>query len=98
MPVTEIGAGKTAKPQLLLERVGDQVHKVIAAELGLPFTEVTREARLREDFAVDSFNLLELAMRLEAALDIGIPDNVLIGAQTVADLEDFIRERMDPVA
>ena len=98
MPVTEISATKAAKPEFPLERMSDQVRQLIAVELGLPIAEVTREALLRDDFGVDSFDLVELALRLEAAFDIEIPDDALIGARTVADLDDFIRERMHQAA
>ena len=98
MPVTEISATKAAKPEFSLERMSDQVRQLIAVELGLPIAEVAPQALLRDDFGVDSFDLVELALRLEAAFDIEIPDDALIGARTVADLDDFIRERMHQAA
>ena len=94
MDLAKIGAERAVKPEIPLERVSDQVRQLIAVELGLLIADVSREAVLRVDFGVDSFDLVELALRLEAAFDIEIPDDALTGARTVADLEDFIRERM----
>ena len=54
--------------------------------LGLDPGEAHATARLRDDFGVDFLDLLELALAMEAELDVQIPERALKEVTTVDDL------------
>jgi acyl carrier protein len=52
---------------------------------------ITPGSRLREDLKVDSLEIVELVMELEAELRIKIPDNEYERIRTVGDLLRYVR-------
>jgi acyl carrier protein len=76
------------------DRLYGRIREVIAAQLGLELGEVTRDAILTDDFGVDSLDILELILRLEASFDIQIPDNALARVRTVGDVEGFVLQKV----
>lgn len=56
---------------------------------------MTSHTRLREDLKVDSLELVELVMEIEASLGIVIPDQDYERIRTVGDLLRCLRNRRD---
>jgi acyl carrier protein len=67
------------------------IENLIVRVLGLDPEDVDGCVRLREDFAADSADLLELALELEAVLEVEIVDRALKDLTTVDDLIHFRR-------
>ena len=63
-----------------------RMENLIESVLGLDPGEVHAATRLRDDFAVDFPDLLELALAMEAELDVQITDRALKEVVTVDDL------------
>lgn len=59
---------------------------------GLTVYELVPTARLREDFMLDSMDVLELTMSLESEFNIEIDDEVFDRWQTLQDVFDTVAE------
>jgi len=70
------------------------VTETLADHLDLPSAEVTETSRIIEDLGADSLDIAEVAMTLEEALGITIPDHDLNRLQTVQELVAYVRERV----
>lgn len=57
------------------------------------FSEVTEDSNIQE-LGLDSLSTLELVGAMERELDVQIPDEQLVGIQTVAQLLELVEKRM----
>jgi acyl carrier protein len=56
------------------------------------FSHVTEDAKIAQ-LGLDSLNILELVGQMERELDVQIPDEQLVGIQTVRQLLDLVEKR-----
>ncbi len=68
----------------------EKVRNVIVDTLNCEISDITPEARLAEDLDIDSLDAVEMAMALEEALKVTIPDDVLADLKTVGDLVTYL--------
>jgi acyl carrier protein len=57
------------------------------------FSHVTEEANIQE-LGIDSLGMLELVGAMERELGVQIPDEQLVGVQTVSQLLELVEKRM----
>lgn len=69
----------------------EKVKSIIAEQLGIKIEEVIPEAKFVEDLGTDSLDSVELAMALEEAFDISIPDEDVEKLLTVGDVIKYIK-------
>ena len=81
---------------LLPERDAKVVLEILTEELGVDQSQVTADARLKEDLAADSLSLVEINMALEDRFSLSIPDERLERVQTVADMFELLAELLQP--
>ena len=62
------------------------VRRLVAEHLGVGVDELASEVSLRDDLAADSLDLVELAMALEAAYAIAVPERILDHVRSYGDL------------
>jgi acyl carrier protein len=62
------------------------VRDLVAERLGVGVEELVSEVSLRDDLAADSLDLVELAMALEAAFAIVVPQRILDRVRSYGDL------------
>jgi len=72
--------------------VFEKVQKIICEQFGVEASEVTMESSIADDFGADSLDLVDLAMTIEDAFDIEVPDEELENVKTVGDIVKFIEE------
>jgi acyl carrier protein len=72
--------------------VFEKVKKIICEQFGIEASEVTMESSIADDFGADSLDLVDLAMTIEDAFDIEVPDEELENVKTVGDIVKFIEE------
>lgn len=76
-------------------QVEQRVKEGIARTLGIAnINEIVPEARLVEDLAADSLDVIELGMAGEEEFEIDIPDEDLEGIVTVQDAVDYFTEKV----
>ncbi|MEL7623185.1 MAG: acyl carrier protein [Clostridiales bacterium] len=68
----------------------EKVRDVIVETLKCEISDITPEARLTEDLDIDSLDAVEMAMALEEALQVTIPDDVLADLKTIGDLVTYL--------
>jgi len=72
--------------------VFEKVQKIICEQFGIEASEVKMESSIADDFGADSLDLVDLAMTIEDAFDIEVPDEELENVKTVGDIVKFIEE------
>jgi len=72
--------------------VFEKVQKIICEQFGIEASSVNPESSITDDFGADSLDLVDLAMTIEDAFDIEVPDEELEKIKTVADIVKFIEE------
>ncbi len=73
--------------------VFETVVKLIANQLKVDPSKVTREAKLVEDLGADSANVMVLIMDLEDQFNLQVEDSAITTLKTVGDVADYIQAR-----
>jgi len=73
--------------------VMETVSKMIANQLKVESSKVTRDARLVEDLGADSANVMVLIMDLEDQFNLQVEDSAITTLKTVGDVVDYIQSR-----
>ena len=68
------------------------LNQVIADQLDVVLTQMTPDAKFREDLGADSLSSVELTLALEERFNIVIPDEVSERCATVGELYKAIAE------
>src|SRR5262249_15407989 len=71
-----------------------RLRRVVAEMLGTSDGEITASISLVDDLAVDSLDLLELALGIEEAFDVSLPERLLTGVRTYGDLAALVVDRV----
>lgn len=70
----------------------DTVKKMIAAQLKVDESSITRDSRLVEDLKADSANVMVMIMDLEDKYGIMVEDDQIMKLRTVGDVVDYIEK------
>jgi acyl carrier protein len=81
---------------LLSEQDTKVALEILSEELGVDATQLTNDARLKEDLGADSLTLVEINMALEDRFSLSIPDDRLERVQTVSDVCELLAEMLQP--
>nr|YP_010337540.1 acyl carrier protein [Dixoniella grisea]UNJ17125.1 acyl carrier protein [Dixoniella grisea] len=76
------------------QEIFDKVQKIVATQLGVDVSQVTKKANFATDLGADSLDTVELVMSIEGEFSIEIPDE---DAEKIATLEqaiDFIKSKI----
>jgi acyl carrier protein len=71
-----------------------KVKKIVAEQMGVAETEITRETSFVNDLNADSLDTVELVMEFEDEFEMSIPDEEAEKIQTVGQAIDFIGEHL----
>ncbi len=72
--------------------VFEKVQKIICDQFSVDASKVTMESTILEDFQADSLDIVDLAMSIEDAFDMEVPDEELENIKTVGDIVRLIEE------
>ena len=75
----------------LMEMFRDMATEIAEKDFG----HVTEESVIA-DLGIDSLGMLELVGSMERELSVQIPDDQLVGIQTVRQLLELVEKRLDP--
>ena len=73
--------------------VFEAVAKMIADQLKVDPSQVTRDAKLVEDLGADSANVMVLIMDLEDQYGIPVDDSAIASLKTVGDVVGYIEQK-----
>jgi acyl carrier protein len=68
------------------EQVERQLRALVAERLGVREDDLERDVSLRDDLAVDSLDLVEVAVAIEETWDVTMPDRLLAQIRTYGEL------------
>ena len=95
MPSWDSAQGTAAGPEApgsvgLRAAVESRMQQLVAEQLGVDVADLAPEASLSDDLAVDSLDLLELALVLESDFSIALPQRWVDQIRTYRDLVDAV--------
>jgi acyl carrier protein len=70
----------------------EKVIEIVAEQMGVDKSEITRETSFVNDLNADSLDTVELVMEFEDQFELSIPDEEAEKIQTVGQAIDYIRE------
>lgn len=78
------------------ERVKAEVTRVIVEVVDCDPNDVLPQAKLIEDLGADSLALVEMVLGVEEAFELEIPDEDVVGIETVQQAIDYVTNRTEP--
>ncbi|MHC4715405.1 MAG: acyl carrier protein [Planctomycetota bacterium] len=76
----------------MAEETEDKVIEIVAEQMGVDKSEITRETSFVNDLNADSLDTVELVMEFEDEFEMSIPDEEAEKIQTVGQAIDYINE------
>ncbi len=77
-----------------VQSVEDVVKNIIAAELRVSRDQLNPETHLMKDLGADSLDALNIALRLEEAFRIKIPDDAIPKFLTISDIVSGVNDHL----
>jgi acyl carrier protein len=74
------------------DEIEAKVIELVAEQMGVDKSEITRETSFVNDLNADSLDTVELVMEFEDEFELSIPDEEAEKIQTVGQAVDYIRE------
>jgi len=74
------------------DAIEEKVIEIVAEQMGVDKSEITRETSFVNDLNADSLDTVELVMLFEDEFELSIPDEEAEKIQTVGQAIDYIRE------
>jgi acyl carrier protein len=78
-----------------LAEIETKVKKIVADQMGVAESEISRETSFVNDLNADSLDTVELVMEFEEKFDLNIPDEEAEKIQTVGQAIDYIKAYLD---
>lgn len=75
----------------------DKIIQALAEYLKRDASTITAAHHLRDDLGLDSMAVIELLYKIEEAFNIQIPDQDLVGLNTVSSVAVYVEGRVAPV-
>lgn len=75
--------------------VEDKVKQIVAEQMGVDVSEISRETSFANDLNADSLDTVELVMELEDEFETSIPDEEAEKIQTVGHAIDYILQHVN---
>jgi len=79
---------------LTLATIEERVAEVVAEQMGVDKSQITRETSFVNDLGADSLDTVELVMEFEDEFDISIPDEDAEKIQTVGQAIDYVEAHL----
>ena len=72
--------------------VFERLREVICDEMEIPYDDFTLDADIREDFDLDSLDMVDIIMDIEDEFSVEISEDILEKLVTVRDVVEYIEE------
>ncbi len=74
--------------------LSERIKMIVADQLGVEISEVTKDASILDDLGADSLDVVELVMTLEEAFDVEVPDEAVDEMRTIGDVQRFVESHV----
>ena len=71
----------------------DKLSKIIADQLDMEQSQITRNTSLRDDLQADSLDIVEIIMAIEEEFNIQVDDDEALAFKTVGDVVEYIEKQ-----
>jgi len=78
----------------MLTDITEGVRKILVIHLGAEESSISKNAKLGPDLGADSLDVIEIAMSIEEAFNISVPDWVADQFVTVGDAISFVEAQI----
>lgn len=68
----------------------DTIIEIISRQLGVEPSEIDGNTRIVDDLGADSLDIVEMVMAIEQECGVTIPDEDIMGLQTVGDVASYV--------
>jgi len=92
---TEVASNGGRHPDAHAAELERWLRQFVAERLGLGIEELAPPVSLVDGLAVDSLDLVELALDIEEALDVSLPERLLVAVRTYGDLAALVIDLVD---
>jgi acyl carrier protein len=75
--------------------IESKVKKIVADQMGVQESEISRETHFVNDLNADSLDTVELVMELEEEFELSIPDEEAEKIQTIGQAIDYIKSHLE---
>ncbi|MDE5991313.1 MAG: acyl carrier protein [Clostridia bacterium] len=72
----------------------EKLSKIIADQLGMEQSKITKATLLKEELLADSLDIVEIIMSLEEEFGIQVDDNDALAFKTVGDVAEYIEKNI----
>ena len=79
----------------MAENIQQKVVDLIVDQLGVDADSVTPQAHFIDDLGADSLDTVELVMAFEEEFDMEVPDEDAEKLETVSDVTNYLKERLN---
>jgi acyl carrier protein len=79
---------------LTLATIEERVAEIVAEQMGVDKSQITRETSFVNDLGADSLDTVELVMEFEDEFDISIPDEDAEKIQTVGQAIEYVEAHL----
>ena len=83
---------ETKEEKSVSDETEEKVIEIVAEQMGVDKSEITRETSFVNDLNADSLDTVELVMEFEDEFELSIPDEEAEKIQTVGQAIDYIRD------
>lgn len=73
----------------------DEVTELLAEQLNIDKSTITRDSRIVEDLHTDSLDMVEMLIALEDKYQISVPDEDAKGLDTIGKLVDYVEAKVN---
>ena len=70
----------------------EKLSKIIAEQLGMDQSKITKDTLLKEDLQADSLDIVEVIMSIEEEFGIQVDDDDALAFKTVGDVVEYIEK------
>ncbi len=77
------------------QEIEAKVIDIVAEQMGVDKSEITRETNFQTDLNADSLDIVELVMEFEDEFETNIPDDQAEKIQNIGQAIDFIKANMN---
>ena len=81
--------------KILSEKANAKVQEILVEQLGVECAQITPGADLMADLGADSLDMVEIAMNVEEAFSLTIPDEDMEKVHTVGDLYEALGNHLE---
>ena len=73
----------------------ERVTNLVVTQLGVDAAKVAKDSSFIDDLGADSLDTVELVMAFEEEFDLEIPDDDAQKMTTIADVLDYLKDKVD---